>query len=454
MGRYTNTVPQIIGFVNGVFTPIVGAKKFFFEPGTVTPKTIYSDADLTLTRANPVLSDASGRYSDDVFLDGIYSEEQQDNSGTPSGYDGATLWTKDPVGEIIAGQFEAWISSSIYDIPEIVQGSDDEYYRSLTDGNQGNDPTSSAANWELLRFGRVWNTNVTYGLGDSAYGSDGFLYISIAATNLANDPTSDPTKWRHGTRHAQAADATGTVDAITATFSPVIPSLINGYEVRVRASGANTITNPTFAPDGLTAKTIVMHGDNALVPGGINGADHELILRFNSSNDNWELLNPAKSRLVASDEVTGSATTTIDFTGLDMNAHGGRYNIEVSFIEGASLVTAINLYVNNDTTDTNYYVQQISVNDTTVTGSRTNLPSMVQSAADNEVLANAYIGLANGYPHVLVSYASGAASAVLLIDRVIKKTGTVSNITQLTFTATQTDGLGVGTTIKIYRTDT
>jgi hypothetical protein len=169
--------------------------------------------------------------------------------------------------------------------------------------------------------------------------------------------------------------------------------------------------------------------------------------------DGTDVIVSGNPRLIASEEVTGSAQTTIDFPVLDLNAHGGRYNIEIDFVEGAGLVTAINLYVNNDTTDANYYVQQISVNDTTVTGSRSNLPSFVQSAANNEVFANGYIGLANGYPNALVSYASGSASNVLLIDRVIKKTGTVSNITQLTFTATQTDGLGVGTTIKIYRTD-
>lgn len=84
----------------------------------------------------------------------------------------------------------------------------------------------------------------------------------------------------------------GTADAITADFTPDI-SLTDGVTVIVRAQGANTITNPTFTPDGLAAKTIVKNSNTALIVGDIAGASHELILKYNSANDNWSLLNPA-----------------------------------------------------------------------------------------------------------------------------------------------------------------
>ena len=170
MARYVNSTPQILDD-NG--TPIAGAKKFFFEPETTTKKTIYDGPDFVTPVANPVISDAAGRYASDVFLDGIYKEEQQDNSGTATGHDGVTLWTTDPIGDVLEGQFEIWVGSETYHIPEIVLGSDDEYYRSIADGNQGNDPTASPTSWELLSIGRVWNTNITYALGDAVYGSSG-----------------------------------------------------------------------------------------------------------------------------------------------------------------------------------------------------------------------------------------------------------------------------------------
>jgi len=204
VGRYINSVPQILDS-NG--KPIAGAKKFFFETETTTKKTIYSDSGLSVSTANPALSDASGRMPE-IFLDGIYAEEQQDNSGTATGYDGVTLWTRDPIGDITEGQFESWLNDSTYNIPDIIVGSDDEYYRSLSDGNQGNDPTTSVVSWEMLRLGRVWNANITYGVGDSVYGSDGYLYLSKVSSNLNNNPSSDTANWRPAanTRFVKGAD--------------------------------------------------------------------------------------------------------------------------------------------------------------------------------------------------------------------------------------------------------
>ena len=88
------------------------------------------------------------------------------------------------------------------------------------------------------------------------------------------------------------AVAGGTVDVITATFVPTIPALVNNIEVMVEASGANTTTTPTFAPDGLTAKTIVKGNNLALIVGDIPGADYRMHLVFDATLDKWVLLNP------------------------------------------------------------------------------------------------------------------------------------------------------------------
>lgn len=86
--------------------------------------------------------------------------------------------------------------------------------------------------------------------------------------------------------------AGGTADAITATYSPAITALVDGQICHVRAGFANTTTTPTFAPNGLTARTITKNGNQALVAGDIYGSGHELILRYRLSDTKWELLNP------------------------------------------------------------------------------------------------------------------------------------------------------------------
>ncbi len=89
--------------------------------------------------------------------------------------------------------------------------------------------------------------------------------------------------------------AGGTGDAIAATYVPAITALVDGQFCFVRAGAANTLTNPTFAPNGLTAHTITKIGGTALLAGDIFGANHELILRYNLANTRWELYNPAGS---------------------------------------------------------------------------------------------------------------------------------------------------------------
>jgi len=51
---------------NGV--PIVGARAFFYRPGTTTPLTVYKDAALTVAHTAPLFSDGAGRFPA-VFLD-------------------------------------------------------------------------------------------------------------------------------------------------------------------------------------------------------------------------------------------------------------------------------------------------------------------------------------------------------------------------------------------------
>ena len=52
--------------------PLPGAKMYFYESGTVTPKDTYSDEALTTPNTNPVIADSQGQFGD-IFLSGAYS---------------------------------------------------------------------------------------------------------------------------------------------------------------------------------------------------------------------------------------------------------------------------------------------------------------------------------------------------------------------------------------------
>lgn len=85
----------------------------------------------------------------------------------------------------------------------------------------------------------------------------------------------------------------GTVDAITANFSPDLGAWDGSYLMLVESTGANTSTTPTLTPDALTGKTIVKGSDQALEAGDVPGANFLMMLRYDASLDKVQLLNPA-----------------------------------------------------------------------------------------------------------------------------------------------------------------
>ena len=108
------------------------------------------------------------------------------------------------------------------------------------------------------------------------------------------------------------ATATGTVNAITATYSPVL-TLTNLTLCALVSIGANTSTTPTFSPDGLTARTITARGGGSLAPGDIGAAGAVVMLEYNLANTRWELLNPSLS-IAANGMFVNSQTVAADYT--------------------------------------------------------------------------------------------------------------------------------------------
>ena len=98
-----------------------------------------------------------------------------------------------------------------------------------------------------------------------------------------------------GIGHRAAATVGGTVDAITATFSPVFASLAAsaGIVLAIPLAGANTSTTPTLAIDGFTAKTIVTGSGSAMVAGAIPGGDFVGLFVYDASADKFQMLNPS-----------------------------------------------------------------------------------------------------------------------------------------------------------------
>lgn len=141
------------------------------------------------------------------------------------------------------------------------------------------------------------------------YIGDGSTAGGILVTGSGSSGTSVP-----------IATAGGTADAITATYTPPL-TLTDKMVCAVVLGGVNTITNPTFAPDGLTAHTITKNGGLALVVGDLPGSLAVVILEYNLANTRWEIVGIQGDTLLTEGALINSATSKgtpvdADYVGL------------------------------------------------------------------------------------------------------------------------------------------
>jgi hypothetical protein len=75
----------------------------------------------------------------------------------------------------------------------VVIGSDGVYYRSLANGNQNNNPTTTSGFWTLL-YSVQWNAGITYDIG-AVVTYDNQQYQSLQTSNLNQNPETQTAYW-------------------------------------------------------------------------------------------------------------------------------------------------------------------------------------------------------------------------------------------------------------------
>lgn len=182
-------------FTNDLKT-LPGAKLYFYENGTTTPKAIYQDPFKNNQHTNPVIAGTLGAAADSfppIFLDGTYTVELQSSAGVVQ--DG---WPVDNVGgEQVQGQFDDYSAITSYSIGQIVTGSDGNRYESTDDDNLNNDPTIPANRttyWKQIFIIGDYVSTDAYGVGDYVTYGNGLFKCLQAATG--QDPFTQPNFWQ------------------------------------------------------------------------------------------------------------------------------------------------------------------------------------------------------------------------------------------------------------------
>jgi hypothetical protein len=162
----------------------------FFKSGTNSELVTYKDESETPGLENPtVVPVLPNGNVQNVFYSGsakvIYLDEFDQQYAE-----------RDPVGgEKELGDFTLWDAVVTYDLNDIIEGSNNKFYISLSNANQGNDPTTTTTKWSEIRFIGVWNTNEPYQIGDVVQTANGDLWKAVAISSGSDPSIDDGTKW-------------------------------------------------------------------------------------------------------------------------------------------------------------------------------------------------------------------------------------------------------------------
>lgn len=154
---------------------------------------------------------------------------------------------------------------------------------------------------------------------------------------------------------------------------------------------------------------------------------------------------------IVADITVSSATTLVDITGLNITKDS-EYMLVADHINGVADFGSLRLFANDNTTATNYWLQNFTANGTAYGGARNNTQviSTIDPSAKSLSITN--IKLTNNGYYVFQSYVTRdyGGNEIKLITPRTTSTFTLTEITKLTI-ASQTNAIGIGSRFQLIK---
>lgn len=162
--------------VNGSGTPYPGALLYFYTAGTTTPLGTYSDLNLSVPNANPVVADANGLFGQIFLGSGTYDVVLKTSAG-------ATIWTAEDVAA-------AAVSAATTTVAGVVELATTAEALTGSSSSLGMTPaTVAAAIQQGFSYGTTGGSanaiTVTPTITPSALASGMEMYFRASSTNTA-----------------------------------------------------------------------------------------------------------------------------------------------------------------------------------------------------------------------------------------------------------------------------
>jgi len=285
MPRFINPNPQ---FSDKNGSPLAFGSITFYESGTTTFKTTYSDPGLTTPNDNPVPLDAAGRAQTDIFYEGDASVILKDNNDVVE-------WQDDPVSSSNSSSFPEWNAGTSYQTNDVVKYNGD-FYRAIAPST--NEIPTNQAFWSKILQTEEWNPNDTYTIDDLVV-KNGIHYVSLVASNTT-DPEINRVRWRASSTAVVINTDSGTSSeyVVNAATGFASQELKDGLTIKFVASNTNE-EGATLNYDGQGAKSILDTSGNSISADVIE-ANQSVEVRYDSSMDSFILDNASSTNNVRS----------------------------------------------------------------------------------------------------------------------------------------------------------
>ena len=153
-----------------------------------------------------------------------------------------------------------------------------------------------------------------------------------------------------------------------------------------------------------------------------------------------------------SDVTVSTATTQVDFTGLNIDKTS-EYRLVADYVNGHSSGSAIYLYTNDNITGSNYYRQHLNASSSTIFVARYIDPEIVFAELSSKSIGMIDIKLTNSNYFTYQSSTSRqyGGSSIQLLKQYGTSTFTLSSITKLAIKSSATNGIGVGSRFQLIK---
>lgn len=244
-------------------------------------------------------------------------------------------------------------------------------------------------------------------------------------------------------------------DTLTGVLNGTISQTINELDIAGGASILESRNSSTGYSSTLHLEPTNMYLEVT------NGTSNSMLMdsnittfQGNVSLDNHSLLNCANcatSRLI-NETIISSSTNIINFT-VPVNNKG--YEMYI-YLNNSNVATAdISIYINNDSTETNYTSQVMTVNGAIITSARANTAHIMAASALAEGFSVLKIQKTN--LNTLVIHSDGSrfigSTSILLEKTTVTKTAKISDITAISIAGSLSNSIGSGSEFRIYKVD-